>query len=139
VNLFRSLFRGTTQISNATETRDTTAAAPAETPATPAVSGFVTVGTPSDFPSGIGRMVVVGRRHVAIFRLDDGLHAIDNLCLHQAGPLCEGEIEDDVVTCPWHGWSYDIRTGVLVQDGKIGVSRHHVQVVDNLVQVKLAD
>jgi nitrite reductase/ring-hydroxylating ferredoxin subunit len=66
------------------------------------VSEFETVGASSDFPLGGGR---VGRRHVAVFRLDDGLHAIDNLCLHQAGPLCEGEIEDAVVTCPWHGWS----------------------------------
>ena len=100
---------------------------------------FETVGKVTDFPAGAGRMVVVGRRHVAIFRLDDGLHAIDNLCLHQAGPLCEGEIEDDVVTCPWHGWSYDIRTGILVQDGTVGVSRHHLRIVDDLVQVKLAD
>jgi nitrite reductase (NADH) small subunit len=103
------------------------------------VSEFETVGASSDFPLGGGRMVVVGRRHVAVFRLDDGLHAIDNLCLHQAGPLCEGEIEDAVVTCPWHGWSYDIRTGILVQDGRVGVARHHVRIVDDLVQVKLAD
>jgi nitrite reductase/ring-hydroxylating ferredoxin subunit len=103
------------------------------------VSDFESVGDVADFPAGIGRMVVVGRRHVAVFRLDDGLHAIDNLCLHQAGPLCEGEIEDDVVTCPWHGWSYDIRTGILVQDGRVGVSRHHVRVVEDVVQIKLAD
>ena len=102
------------------------------------MDGFVTVGAVGDFPAGAGRMVVVHGRHVAVFRLDDGFHAIDNLCLHQAGPLCEGEIADDVVTCPWHGSSYDLRTGILLQDGKVGVSRHSTRVVDDLVQVKLA-
>jgi nitrite reductase/ring-hydroxylating ferredoxin subunit len=103
------------------------------------MSDFVSVGSVSDFAVGAARMVVVGRRHVALFRLDDGFHAIDNLCLHQAGPLCEGQIEDDVVTCPWHGWSYDIRSGILVQDGRVGVTRHHTRVVDNVVQVRLAE
>jgi nitrite reductase/ring-hydroxylating ferredoxin subunit len=101
------------------------------------VDGFEAVGKVEEFPARAGRMVVVGRRHVAVFRMDDGFHAIDNLCLHHAGPLCEGELEGHVVTCPWHGWSYDIRTGVLVQDGNIGVTRHHVRVVDDVVQVRL--
>jgi nitrite reductase/ring-hydroxylating ferredoxin subunit len=42
------------------------------------------------------------------------------------------------VTCPWHGWSYDIRTGRLVQDAAMSVPRHDVRVVDGDVQVKLA-
>lgn len=100
---------------------------------------FLPVGTTTDFPLGKGRMVVVSGRHVAVFRLDDGFFAIDNLCLHQAGPLCEGDIEDGAVTCPWHGWSYDIRTGILVQDGKVGVSRHNTRVVGDQVQVQLTD
>jgi nitrite reductase/ring-hydroxylating ferredoxin subunit len=91
----------------------------ASTP-TPARHRFVTGGAVSGLPPGVGRRVVVGRRHVAIFRLDEGIFAIDNLCLHQAGPLRDGDgvVEDGAVTCPWHGWSYDIRTAVLVQDGR---------------------
>ena len=103
------------------------------------VHGFVAVGRTQDFPAGTGHMVRVNGRHVALFRLDEGFFAIDNLCLHQAGPLCDGEIEGGVVTCPWHGWSYDIRTGILVQDGKVGVSRHNARVVDDVVQVQLSD
>ena len=100
---------------------------------------YVTVGQTADFPAGEGRMAVVNGRHVAIFRLDDGYFAIDNLCLHQAGPLCDGAVERGIVTCPWHGWSYDIRTGILVQDGKVGVSRHTTRVVGDTVQVQLTD
>lgn len=98
---------------------------------------FVAVGRVEAFGPG-GHFVEVEGRHVALFRLADGFHALDNLCLHHAGPLCEGRIDmTDVVTCPWHGWSYDIRSGRLVQDPRVGVDRHDVQVVDGVVQVRL--
>ena len=100
---------------------------------------FVTVGRISDFEAGRGKMVVVNGRHVAVFRLGDDFHAIDNLCLHRAGPLCDGQIDNDVVTCPWHGWSYQITTGTLVQDPSVGVSRHDVKVEGDAVSVRLTD
>jgi nitrite reductase (NADH) small subunit len=101
---------------------------------------FVPVGAIGDFTPGQGKMVTVNGRHVALFRLGDDFFAIDNLCLHKAGPLCEGQIDDrDVVTCPWHGWSYEIRTGTLVQDPRVGVSRHEVRVEDGLISIRLTD
>lgn len=103
------------------------------------MSEFVTVGRVAEFVPGRGRMVVVNGRHIALFRLDDGFFAIDNLCLHQAGPLCDGDIEDGVVTCPWHGWSYEIRSGTLVQDPRVGVSKHNTRIVGDDVQVQLTD
>ena len=85
-------------------------------------------------------MVTVDGRHVAVFRLGDEFFAIDNLCLHKAGPLCEGGIDGaDVVTCPWHGWSYEIRTGTLVQDPRVGVSKHDVRIDGDTVSVRLSD
>lgn len=100
---------------------------------------FISVGRAETFGPG-GHFVKVEGRHVALFRLRDGFHALDNLCLHHAGPLCEGTIDArDEVTCPWHGWSYRIRTGTLVQDPRVGVSRHEVRVVDGDVQVRLTD
>src|SRR5918996_492683 len=103
------------------------------------MSEFVTVGRVADFAPGRGRMGAVNGRHIALFRLDDGFFAIDNLCLHQAGPLCEGDIEGGVVTCPWHGWSYEIRSGTLVQDPRVGVSKHNTRIVGDDVQVQLTD
>jgi nitrite reductase (NADH) small subunit/3-phenylpropionate/trans-cinnamate dioxygenase ferredoxin subunit len=103
------------------------------------MSEFVSVGGIGDFVSGQGKMVTVNGRHVALFRLGDEFYAIDNLCLHKAGPLCEGFIENDVVTCPWHGWSYEIKTGTLVQDPRVGVSKHDVRIEEGLVSVRLTD
>jgi nitrite reductase (NADH) small subunit len=101
---------------------------------------FVAVGQINDFTPGKGKMVTVNGRHVALFRLGDEFYAIDNLCLHKAGPLCEGFIDgDDVVTCPWHGWSYQIKTGTLVQDPRVGVSRHEVRIDGDQISVRLSD
>ncbi len=107
-------------------------------PLAPISGEFVSVGRADGFGPG-GHFVKVEGRHVALFLLGDGFHAIDNLCLHHAGPLCEGTIDaEDEVTCPWHGWSYDIRTGRLAQDPALGVSRHEVRVVEGDVQIKLS-
>jgi nitrite reductase (NADH) small subunit len=104
------------------------------------VREFRPVGRVDEFVSRQGKMVTVDGRHVALFRLGDEFFAIDNLCLHKAGPLCEGQIDSkDVVTCPWHGWSYDIRSGALVQDPRVGVSRHDVKIDGEVVSVRLTD
>jgi len=44
-----------------------------------------------------------------------------------------------VVTCPWHGWSYEIATGTMVQDPRVGVSRHDIRVQDGEIAVRLTD
>jgi nitrite reductase (NADH) small subunit len=100
---------------------------------------FVTVGRIADFTAGQGKMVVVNGRHVALFRLGDDFYALDNMCLHRGGPLCEGFIDNNVVTCPWHGWSYEIKTGTMVQDPRVGVSRHDVRIDGDRVAVRLVD
>ena len=103
------------------------------------MSAFVKVGSIEDFSSGLGKRVTIEGRHVALFRLGDEFFALDNMCLHRGGPLCEGFIENDVVTCPWHGWSYEIRTGTMIQDPRVGVSRHDVRVDGDVISVRLTE
>ncbi|MEX1137735.1 MAG: Rieske 2Fe-2S domain-containing protein [Bacteroidota bacterium] len=55
--------------------------------------------------------VLVGKESIAIFHHEGRFHAISNVCNHKAGPLSEGMVEGDYVTCPWHGWVYNIKTG----------------------------
>jgi nitrite reductase (NADH) small subunit len=100
---------------------------------------FIQVGSVADFTPGQAKMVTVEGRHVAVFRLGDDFFALDNLCLHRGGPLCEGPIANDVVTCPWHGWSYEIKTGTMVQDPRVGVSKHEVRIEGDLVSVRLTE
>ena len=84
-------------------------------------------------------MVTVNGRHVAVFRLGDEFFALDNACLHRGGPLCDGPIDNNIVTCPWHGWSYEIRTGTMVQDPRVGVSKHDVRIEGEQVSVRLTE
>ncbi|MBM4000117.1 MAG: Rieske (2Fe-2S) protein [Planctomycetes bacterium] len=69
------------------------------------------VGPTDHFPPESGREVVVGNRVLAVFRVGEAFYALDGLCDHQAGPLGRGALNGHVVTCPWHGWRYDVRSG----------------------------
>lgn len=100
---------------------------------------FVTVARVGDIPSGKGRQVTVNDRWVGVFNLNGAYHAVDNPCLHRGGPLADGVVAGCVVTCPWHGWQYDVTTGVLVQDPRVGVTRHETRIVGDEVQVRLAE
>jgi nitrite reductase/ring-hydroxylating ferredoxin subunit len=103
------------------------------------VREFVTVAHVADIPPGQARQVTVDDRWVGLFNVDGEFHAVDNLCLHRGGPLCEGPMKNGIVTCPWHAWQYDVRTGVLVQDPVVGVTRHETRIVGDDVQVRLTD
>lgn len=50
-------------------------------------------------------------RVIAVFQVGDAYHAIDGICPHQGGPLAEGQLEGTCVTCPWHGWQFDVASG----------------------------
>ncbi len=100
---------------------------------------FVTVARVGEIPVGAARQVTVDGRWVGLFNLGGDYHAIDNLCLHRGGPLCEGAVQGTVVTCPWHAWQYDLATGTLIQDPNVGVSRHETRIVDGEIQIRLTD
>jgi nitrite reductase (NADH) small subunit len=74
-------------------------------------TGYVAVGTPDDVPLLEGRSVTVAGRRVAVFRLPDGWAAVDAACPHRGGPLQDGIVADRCVTCPLHGWRFDLETG----------------------------
>lgn len=65
----------------------------------------------SDLVVGQGIEVVASDRVLALFRTESGVFAIDGVCAHAGGPVGKGKLNGPVVTCPWHGWQYDVRTG----------------------------
>jgi nitrite reductase/ring-hydroxylating ferredoxin subunit len=73
---------------------------------------------------------------VALFLLDGDVHALENVCPHQGGPLGEGKVEDGCVFCPWHGWEFDVATGEHVQ-GLASANAFPVTVDDGDVYVSL--
>jgi nitrite reductase (NADH) small subunit len=65
----------------------------------------------ADCPPGSSIEVVANERVIALFNVDGEFFALDGVCPHQGGPLAEGTLKGCVVTCPWHGWLFDVRTG----------------------------
>lgn len=68
---------------------------------------------------GKGTAVLVEGKPIALFRVEGACHAIANACPHKGGPLAEGELEGHVVSCPWHGWTWDVRTGANVRQPRL--------------------
>lgn len=85
-------------------------------PANPETGLWVTVAKSSGIIDGSAIEVVATvdgtQQVVAIFRCDGQLHAIDGMCAHQGGPIAEGQVQSGCVTCPWHGWQYELATGI---------------------------
>lgn len=72
---------------------------------------WIRIAAASDCPPGEAREFVVAGRIVALFHVDGELYALDGICPHQGGPLGKGQLSGCVVTCPWHGFQFDVRTG----------------------------
>ena len=60
---------------------------------------------------GHSKVVSVNGKELAIFNIHGKFFAADNACPHEGGPLGEGDIEENIVVCPWHGWRFNIEDG----------------------------
>ncbi|RPJ86019.1 MAG: nitrite reductase small subunit NirD [Acidobacteria bacterium] len=96
---------------------------------------FVAVCAVDEIPEGQGRVFQAAGREIALFRVGGQFYALDNICPHRGGPLGEGIVWGTEVTCPWHAWSFDLRTGAYTFDPELAVEKFEVRVEDGQVQV----
>ncbi|ADN01539.1 non-heme iron oxygenase ferredoxin subunit [Spirochaeta thermophila] len=81
--------------------------------------------------------VQCGKRRIALFKLEDGVYAIDDVCSHEFSLLSEGEVWEGEVYCVKHGSRFDIRTGkVLSLPATKDVRTYEVKVEDGYVYVR---
>jgi nitrite reductase/ring-hydroxylating ferredoxin subunit len=99
--------------------------------------GLVTVARVEDVPPGSVRRVQAGDESIALARIGNDFYATQGDCLHLHGPLGEGRLEGHVLSCPWHGWQYDVRTGENEFDRAIQLRTYEVRVEDGEVRVRL--
>jgi len=77
-------------------------------------------------------------QQIALFNIKGKFYAIDNICTHAGGPLCEGTLSENVVQCPWHGSKFDVTTGnVISRPANTPVKRYEVRVVGNDIEIAL--
>lgn len=99
---------------------------------------FVKVAKTGDIALGQAKMVEVGDKRIALFNLEGSFYAIDDTCPHVGGPLSEGEIQGERVTCPWHGSIFNIKTGeVLGPPARTGVASYNVRVEGMGIEVEV--
>lgn len=76
------------------------------------------IGSLDDITPGSGREFMVGRERIAVFRLDDGrVFASEAWCPHRGAPLVHAPLGDATVTCPLHGWRFDLTNGGAILGG----------------------
>jgi nitrite reductase/ring-hydroxylating ferredoxin subunit len=96
---------------------------------------FVRVAGTADVPPGSGIVAEVNEQSIALFNVDGTFYAIGNVCVHRGGPLGEGELEGEVVTCPWHAWQYNVKTGKSLTNPSASVKTYEVKVDGSDVKV----
>jgi nitrite reductase (NADH) small subunit len=78
---------------------------------------WIAIGRAADVPLWEGRRVTAAGRRIAVFRTEDGLHAVSADCPHADGPLQDGLVADGCVTCPLHGLRFSLRSGQQIGGG----------------------
>lgn len=101
------------------------------------MADFKKVLNKADIPAGSGKPVQIDGKSIAIFNVEGNLYATDNTCLHRGGPLGEGSLAGSVVTCPLHGWEYDVKTGINTTKPEVKVKTYEVKVEGEDVLVAL--
>ena len=107
----------------------------------------------ADVPEGAAKIVTLGKLSVGVFRLDDGFHALLNVCPHRGAALCEGAVcgttkettgrefvydrAGELVRCAWHGWEFDIRSGEFLVDSTVKARKFEISVENEQIYVHL--
>ena len=95
------------------------------------------VGETGELKPGECKVVEAGGKTLALFNVDGTFFVLDNTCLHRGGPLGEGELEGPIVTCPWHGWRWDVTTGANTNNPAVKVACFPVKVEGTSVFVEV--
>jgi len=99
------------------------------------MSRWIRVASLDDCPPGASLECVAEERIVALSNVDGQLYALDGICPHQGGPLGKGTLNGCIITCPWHGFQFDVRNGRNVSSPAIVQGRYDVKTEDGEVFV----
>jgi len=101
--------------------------------------GFYKVCSINQLKDREGKRFIINDVDIAVFKVDDKVYALSNVCPHQHTALIyDGYIENEYVTCPVHGWMFNLRTG-KTPAGTNGLNYYDVKIIDEQVYVKVTD
>jgi len=88
-------------------------------------------------PPGNSAEVVADGKIFAVFNVDGTFHVIDGICPHAGGPLGKGKLQGNTVTCPWHGWQFDVSTGQHCLNHRLCQTRYDARIEEGKVVVDI--
>lgn len=107
-----------------------------ETPGSPS---FIDVASIADIPAGRGLPVTLGGISIALFKVGEAVHAIEDSCPHAGSALSGGQVSGSVVRCPSHGLPFDVRSGCMPGNAALRVKVYPARVVDGRVSIAVGD
>ena len=89
---------------------------------------FLRAAGKSEILPGTIHEVQLEGQSVALANVEGKFFAVNSVCLHRGGPLGEGELDRQVVTCPWHGWQFDVTNGQLLTNAAVALACYPAEV-----------
>ncbi|MDB4365668.1 Rieske 2Fe-2S domain-containing protein [Pirellulales bacterium] len=100
------------------------------------MADWIDIAATTECPPGKSIERVAANAMVALANVDGHFYAIDGLCPHQGGPLGTGDLCGIVLTCPWHGWQFDVTTGQHRYAANVRQQTYEVKVESGRVFVR---
>lgn len=101
------------------------------------MSDFIKIAALSELQDGTIKTVEHDGKKVAVARIGDQVHVVENTCCHKGGPIGEGTLSGNIVACPWHGWRFDVSTGACLNNPAAKIAHFEARVENGQVLAKL--
>ncbi len=101
------------------------------------MSQWVRVASVAEIPLGTGKELAAAGKVIALYNVDGVFHALDGVCPHAGGPLGQGQLQGNIVTCPWHGWQFDVISGQHCLNANLQHPAYAVKVEGEEILVEL--
>ena len=99
----------------------------------------VTIAWAAEIPDGERKIVQIDNLSIGVFHHKGKWYALHNSCLHRGGPVCTGTLIEDTLTCPWHGFQYDVTNGQLLVDPSIHLDNYAVVIENDQVRLQVPE
>ena len=101
---------------------------------------WINVGSINDIPKLGARVVRTGEGDIAVFRTaEDNIFALRDKCPHKGGPLSQGIVHDERVTCPLHDWKISLETGIAVAPDEGCAARFPIKIEGDKIFLSLTE
>ncbi len=91
----------------------------------------------ADIAPGQSKTIIVQGRELGVYNVAGEFYCIDNMCPHAGGPIADGQIEGDVVYCPYHMWPFNVKTGEATFNSNVCVQKYECKIEGEEVFIEI--